>query len=74
MEATRLPGKPLAEILRPCPRSDEPLEPQAVRPVRGDRFVDGALRVLGPGEQQDVTGTGMDADTKPKLMGKSAAK
>lgn len=24
-----------------------------------------------PGESQDVTGTGMDADTKPKLMGKS---
>ena len=25
-----------------------------------------------PGEQQDVSGAGMDADTKPKLMGKSA--
>jgi len=25
-----------------------------------------------PGEQQDVTGTGQDADTKPKLMGKSS--
>lgn len=25
-----------------------------------------------PGEQQDVTGTGQDKDTKPKLMGKSS--
>ena len=27
-----------------------------------------------PGESQDVTGTGQDADTKPKLMGKSTSK
>lgn len=36
-----------------------------------------ATPVALPGEQQDVTGTGMDADTKPKLMsggGKSSDK
>lgn len=27
-----------------------------------------------PGEQQDVTGTGQDKDTKPKLMGKASSK